>query len=90
MKTGTNPGTSPNIYSPFGDPLERGNVYIYVVHVVLVALGRRTEPCELEYIYISPTLWIGFGEAEYKYLALTKGIIIWQFTVFWCGHKSGF
>ena len=23
-----------------------------------------------------------FGKAEYKYLALTKGIIIWHFTVF--------
>ena len=58
---------------------------IYMVHLVLVllvvVLGRRTKPCELEYIYISPTLWIGFGEAEYKYLALTKGIIIWHFTV---------
>ena len=27
------------------------------------------------------TLWIGFGKAEYKYILLTKGTLIWHFTV---------
>ena len=51
--------------------------------------GKHWEPFGFGYIYIytCPTLCIGFGKAEYKYLALTKGIIIWQVTVSGCGRS---